>query len=347
MARKVRVGFVGTGGIANHHAKILEKLGDNEIVAACDIHRGRLDAFAERFEVKKLFEDYRDLVRVQEVEAVSVCTPNGVHMAPTVAALKEGKHVLVEKPIAMNAREGQAMVRAARASKKVFVIGFQRRFSPSAQAVKKAIDEGWLGKILHARCFALRRRGIPSWGVFGRKELNGGGPLIDIGVHTLECAHYLMGKPRPVSASGACFTYMGNKKPQALCSWGQWDYKTYNVEDLASGWIRFENGSTLYLESSFAAHIEEEDSNIILMGTRGGASVDPPKLFTDMAGLMYNLTPTYCGQQDCFEVKMSHWLDCIRTGKLSDSPGEDGWVVQKMLDAIYQSSEKGKEVRIR
>ena len=346
MAKVVRLGIVGTGGIARHQSNWLQKIGGCEIVAGCDIKKDVLEKFGQDYKVERLFEDYRDLVKLKDLDAVSVCTPNGVHMAPTVAALKAGKHVMVEKPIAMNAREGQAMVDAARRAKRILIIGFQRRFSPEAQTVKRAVDEGLLGKILYARCKALRRRGIPSWGVFGRKELNGGGPLIDIGVHTLECAHYLMGKPRPILASGACYTYIGNRKSEALCGWGEWDYKTYNVEDLAVGFIRFENGATLLLESSFAAHIDKDDGNIVLMGDKGGASVEPPALYTDLAGRMYNLTPEHSGDKDCFGQKMEKFLECVRTGKPPEAPGSDGLVVQKMLDGIYKSAELGREVRI-
>jgi len=347
MAKKVKIGIVGTGGIARHHANLLKKIGDNEIVAGCDIKPDVLKDYAETYGVAKTFEDYNDLVKLKELDAVSVCTPNGVHMPPAVAALKAGKHVICEKPLAMNASECRKMVKAAKEAGKLLVIGFQQRFSPNSQTIKRAIDEGILGKILYVRAKALRRRGIPSWGVFGQKELNGGGPLIDIGVHTLECCHYLIGKPKPIAASGQCYTYIGNKKPQAICGWGEWDYKTYNVEDLAVGFIRFENGATLFLESSFAAHIEKDSGEITIMGTKGGATVDPPQIYTDTAGAMYNMSPQFCGKQDCFEYKLSHFLDCVRTGKKSQAPGEDGLMVQQMLDGIYKSSELGKEIRIR
>lgn len=348
MSKIVKLGIVGTGGIARHQSNWIKKIGGCEIIAGCDIKKDVLDAYAQEYGVPKqnLFSDFHQMVKLKELDAVSVCTPNGVHMAPTIAALKARKHVMVEKPLAMNAKEGQAMVNAAKASGKLFIIGFQRRFSPTAQTIKKAVDEGLLGRILYVRAKALRRRGIPPWGVFGSKELNGGGPLIDIGVHTLECAHYLIGKPRPVSASGACYTYIGNKKPEALCDWGEWDPKAYTVEDLAVGFIRFETGATLVLESSFAAHIEKDEGEITIMGEKGGASVDPPVIFTDVAGRMVNMTPQFSGNKDCFQIKMEKFLDCVRTGRPSEAPGEDGLAVQKMLDGIYLSAEKGKEVPI-
>jgi predicted dehydrogenase len=208
------------------------------------------------------------------------------------------------------------------------------------------VASGSFGDILYVRCQALRRRGIPSWGVFGRKDLQGGGPMIDIGVHILEMAHFIIGAPKPVSASAACYTYIGDQKPEALCSWGAWDYKTYTVEDLAVGFVRFANGATLTVESSFAAHIEKDVFTIQVMGTKGGATYDPLQIFTDDQGYMVNLTPAFAGSGDNFAYKMSHFVECVRDGKKSEAPGEDGLAVQRILDAIYKSASLKREVRL-
>jgi len=344
--QKVKVGIIGTGGIAHHHIRTLKARDDAEVVAACDIRPEALEAAAERWEIPHLFEDYRALLRLKDLDAVSICTPNYFHSKPALAALRAGKHVMVEKPMAMNAREAARMVEAAHKAGKILVVGFQLRYQAEVQMIKRAIDDGLLGRILYARCQALRRRGIPSWGVFGRKELQGGGPMIDIGVHILEVTHYLMGAPRPVAASAACYTYIGDKKPQVVTPWGAWDHKTYTVEDLAVGLIRFEDGSTLSIESSFAAHIERNVRNFVLMGEKGGATYDPPALHTDLSGTMFNLTPSFPGKVDVWERKMGDWIECIRTGRKPVASGEHGLVVQKMLDAMYRSAERGKEVAI-
>jgi predicted dehydrogenase len=248
--------------------------------------------------------------------------------------------------MAMNAGDAAAMCRAARSAGRRLQIGFQWRFSPAAQFIRKAYDAGDLGRILYVRCQALRRRGIPSWGVFGRKEIQGGGPMIDIGVHILEMAHYMMGKPAPVSATGSCYTYLGDRKPEVASPWGDWDYKTYTVEDLAVGMIRFATGATLVIESSFAAHIEKDVWNVSLMGDKGGAVLDPPMLFKDGVGHMLNLSPGFLPKTDAFQQKLQHFIDCIRTGCASEAPGEDGLLVQQMLDAIYRSAESGCTVDI-
>ncbi|MBU4201344.1 MAG: Gfo/Idh/MocA family oxidoreductase [Verrucomicrobia bacterium] len=220
MNKTVRIGFIGAGGIACWQAEQLKKIQGAQVVAAADVSDIALEKFKKQYNPPHVFKDWKQLLAMPDLDAVSVCTPNKMHCLPTLAALKAGKHVLVEKPMAMNANEAKAMVDAARKAKRLLQIGFQWRFTPAAQLLRKRVASGSFGDILYVRCQALRRRGIPSWGVFGRKDLQGGGPMIDIGVHILEMAHFIIGAPKPVSASAACYTYLGDKKPAALCSWG-------------------------------------------------------------------------------------------------------------------------------
>jgi len=342
----LNIGMIGAGGIAGLHVDCLKKIAGVNVLAACDVAEKSVKNTAEKYDIPHTFTDYKELLKMKELDAVSVCTPNFFHAEPTIAALEAGKHVMVEKPMAMNAKEAQAMVDAAKKAKRLLVIGFQHRYSPSAQTLKRMVNDDRLGKILYVRCQALRRRGIPNWGVFGRKELQGGGPMIDIGVHILETAHYVMGQPRPVAASGQCYTYLGDKKSDVVSQWPNWDFKTYSVEDLAVGMVRFDNGATLVIESSFAAHIEKDLFTFTIMGEKGGACFDPLKVFTDLSGTMVNVEPSYVGSDNMWNLKMRDWVESIRTGKKPTSPGEDGLVVQKMLDGVYKSSEAGKEVRI-
>ncbi len=346
MPKLVRVGVIGTGGIAMRQAQRLAELADVKIVAGCDVSEENLKKFAEKYPVPHTYKDFNEMVHLDEMDAVTVCTPNYMHKDPTIAALKAGKHVMVEKPMAMNAQEAQAMVDAAKRSAGRLTMGFQYRLSPAAQAIKRFIDQGTLGKMLFARCQALRRRGIPSWGVFGRKELQGGGPLIDIGVHIMECAHFLMGEPKPVAASAQMFTYLGNKPPEAQCPWGPWDWKTYTVEDLAVGLIRFDNGAVMSVEASFAAHIKEDVFNCQLMGDKGGCVLHPPSIFTDEAGAMVDIQPNYCGKWDSMDKKIDDWIADVRGEGHTQCPAISGLNVQKMLDGLYASAEAGKEVAI-
>jgi predicted dehydrogenase len=226
------------------------------------------------------------------------------------------------------------------------IVGFQHRFDAKTKLIRDQIAANSFGKVLYVRAQALRRRGVPNWGVFGRKELQGGGPMIDIGVHILETAHYMIGSPRPVSCSAGVWTYMGNKPSEVASVWPGWDYQTYNVEDLACGLIRFDNGTVLVIESSFIAHIEKDIFNVTLMGEKGGAVWDTSQIFTDHGGYQMNMTPGWIGKWDVFEYKMKHFVEVCRDGRKNESPGEHGLMVQKMLDGVYASAEKGREVVI-
>lgn len=345
-----RIAFIGCGGIANHHANYLKKMPGVSIVAGCDIRQIALTTFKERHGVSRLFNSYEKMLKELkpgEVDAISVCTPNGVHAPATVAALKAGYHVLVEKPPAMNAREAETMVSAARKARKQLIIGFQHRFEPRSKVIKDYITAGDFGRILYVRAQALRRRGIPNFGVFGQKHLQGGGPLIDIGVHILETSHYLMGSPKPVTATGNTWTFMGNKPSSIVSTWANWDHKTYTVEDMAVGMIRFADGAMLTLESSFVAHLDKDIFNLQVFGEKGGAIWDISQIFLDHNHYMLSASPNFIGSWDMWEYKMSHFVEVCRDGRKNESPGEDGLVVQKMLDGIYASAEKKQEVRIK
>jgi predicted dehydrogenase len=291
------------------------------------------------------------MLRKLKPDAVSVCSPNGAHCANTIAALKAGAHVLVEKPMAMNAKEAAEMVRTAKACGRKLVIGFQQRFDPRSTYLHEAVAAGEFGNILYGRVQALRRRGIPNWGVFGRKDLQGGGPMIDIGVHVLEMCHYVMGSPRPVAAVGNCFTYLGNKRSAVRSMWPNWDYKSYTVEDLAVGMIRFETGAMLNIEASFATHIDKDVWNFSLMGTKAGGTWDPPQIYCDRHGHMVNENPGWLpatGWGAIWPPKIRNFVAHVRHGQPTLAPAEDGLMVQKMLDAIYASANRGgREVVIR
>ena len=345
--REVRVGLIGAGAIGRHYLKVFRNVTGGRIVAAADVSAESLAAALKEEGSLRTFRDHQEMLRAEDLDAVVVATPNKLHCQPTLDALAAGLAVLVEKPMAMNAADAGRMCAAARRARRLLMIGFQQRFHPATRLIRQAVAAGQFGKILYVRCQALRRRGIPSWGTFGRRDIQGGGPLIDIGVHILEMAHYMAGKPAPVAAEGACYTYLGNRKPAAATAWGPWDHTTYTVEDLAVGWLRFRNGMTLTIESSFAAHIEKDVWNVTLMGEHGGAQFDPLMLFKDELGHMLNITPAFLPGQDAFQYKVQHFLDCVRTGCACEAPAEDGLVVQKMLDAIYRSAVTGRAVAIR
>ena len=343
--RKLRVGFIGCGGIAQLQMTHLKTYPDVELVAASDVSEAALAKTREQRGVKNIYTDHRKMLRRESLDAVSVCTPNGAHAENSIAALQAGCHVLVEKPLAMNAREGQAMLAAAAKADRRLIIAFQWRFNPAVQFFRRLHAQGMFGRVLFMKCQAIRRRGIPNWGVFGRKDLQGGGPLIDIGVHIMEAAHYVMGSPKPVAASGSIFRSIGDKPCNVACMWPGWDHKTYTVEDLAVGQIRFENGAIMQVEASFAAHARDV-WNFSFMGEKGGGELDPLVMHTDRDGYMVDLKPAYLPQHDAFERKMRGFVDTALYNKPSVAPAEAGLMIQKMIDGIYLSAEKGKEVAL-
>lgn len=338
-------GIVGTGGIARQFTQDLLLTG-HTVTAAGSRTRAGADQFAGHFGLPAAHASYEALVADPAVDLVYVATPHPWHYPNAALALEAGKHVMVEKPMAMNAAEAQRMLDAARRAGRQLIVGFQHRFEPKSRFIHQQVADGNFGKVLYVRAQALRRRGIPSWGVFGRKEIQGGGPLIDIGVHILETAHYLIGSPRPISATGKVFTYLGNLPASAMAPWGPWDHSTYTVEDLAVGMIRFENGTMMTVESSFAAHIEKDVFNITILGERGGADWESRTIYTDQGGYMVNSTAQYLGSWDHFQYKMNHFVEVCRDGKPSEVPPEHGLMVQQMLDAIYASAATGREVEI-
>lgn len=340
-ARKLRYGFIGAGGIAGAHLRDLVRREDVELVAMADISEAAMRRHKEQFGIPTMYAEWPAMLAAENLDAVSVCTPNKLHEQPVIDALNAGCHVLCEKPLAHSAEAGERMVAAAEANDRKLVIGFQYRYHARTQYLRQAFDAGQFGKVLYARIRAIRRRGIPNWGVFGRKELQGGGPLIDIGVHVLEMAHYAMGSPRPLSATADMFTYIGNQPSNRVESaWKGWDHETYTVEDLAVGRIRFANGAVAHVEAAFACH-GEDAWNFDLMGDAGGASWDPPHIYTDEHGHMVDKTPGWLSRESMFTRKMNNFVDHCLYDKPTLAPGTDGLAVQRMLDALYRSAEDG------
>ena len=345
--KTLNIGIIGTGGIGSGiHCPAVKAQPDVKLLAVCDTREEVVREVAEKFEVPHVFTDYEKLLEMGEIDAVHVCTPNIFHMPPTVAALNAGKHVLVEKPIARNAVEGAKMVEAARKTGKKLMVAHNMRFTAESQYLKRVIDAGELGEIYFGRVWALRRRGIPGWGVFIDKEQQGGGPLIDIGVHVVDLALFLMGHPKPTSASGTAFTKIGNT-PGHIGKWGPWDHTEYTVEDYAAGFIRLDNGASIALESSFAANLGQESLNVALMGTRGGADTSPLKVYGESNGALTDTTPAFIPEDGTsYEAEARAFYDCIANDTQPPVTGEQALNVMKILDALYESSDEGREVQI-
>ena len=355
--KKIAIGIIGFGGIAKAaHAPGYKRLPDEcEIVAAADIEPARLDeARSEKWNIPNVFEDYKKMLEMPEIDAISVCTPNYIHMQPTLDAFAAGKHVLCEKPMAMNAGEAKQMIAAAAKAHKKLQIGFNMRFGSGPQAARRAVEEGVFGDIYYARARAVRRRGVPGWGVFIDKEKQGGGPLIDIGVHITDMTLWLMGHPKPIAASGQTYTKFGTREG-VLGQMGKWDPKKYTVEDFATALIRFDNGATLSLESSFIANLAKEEFSTHIFGTGAGAFLDGNanelSIFREEFGTLTDSKPGWLPRVESSHAEeIRAFVRAIRedipVAETGAATGEQALMVTQIMDAIYASSEAGREVLI-
>lgn len=341
----LKVGIIGAGGIAKdvHIPNYLKNNDRVQVVAIADVVFERAEEVARQYDIPYVFDSYQQMLADVKLDAVSVCVPNKFHMDATITALEAGCHVLCEKPPAMNAAEAKAMQEAAEKAGKILTYGFHYRHTAEVEMAKRFIDAGEMGHIYSTKVQAIRRRGIPGWGVFTNKELQGGGPLIDIGVHMLDTALYLMDYPEPEIVLGKTHQQIGNKKGVGLL--GDWDYENYSVEDMAVAMITFKNGATLILESAFAANVEKADTmQVSIMGNKGGADIFPLKIYQEKHETLIDVTPAYPPQIDVYEREITRFVDsCIEGTEPLSTPAQ-GVIIQQLIDAIYQSAETGKAI---
>ncbi len=363
---KVQIGIIGCGGIANQkHLPSLKTQKDRvDLVAFCDLIVERAEKAAKEYGTPdaKVYTDYNELLADPEIDAVNVLTPNVAHCPITVAAFKAGKHVICEKPMAHNPEAAKEMIDAWKTSGKKFTIGYQNRFRPEVQALHKSCEEGELGEIYYAKAHAVRRRAVPTWGVFPNKALQGGGPLIDIGTHALDITLWCMNNYEPDRVLGSVYYKLGHL-PQAVegNTFGPWDPETYEVEDSAFGFIKMKNGATIVLEASWALNmLESREAATTLCGTKAGAEIRSGNSY-QKDELIYNRGKNNLlmeehisgsGKVAYFEggvdspgaLEAKQWIDClIDESKEPLVRPEQAYVVTQILDAIYKSDAEGKE----
>lgn len=352
--KKIKIAVIGVGGISHSHIQAYQKNPNVELYAFCDINEKVLKAAGEKYGIQRLYTDEAEmLAALPEIEAVSVCTWNSAHAPCTIMALRAGKHVLCEKPMALNAAEAQTMLDTARECGKKLMIGFVRRFGNDTAIMQDFIKEGALGEIYYAKATYLRRNGNPG-GWFGDKSRSGGGPLIDLGVHVIDLTRYLMGNPKPVSVYGATFNKLGNRKglkdKVGYTSVSKTNDDICDVEDFATALVRYDNGAVLSVEASFCLNLKKDVGNIELFGTRGGLKLDPElEIYTDNCGYLTNVTldrSAALSFDGLFEKEINYFVDALLCDKDVYSIAEDGITVMRMLDGIYKSAEIGAEVKL-
>lgn len=365
---KLQVGIIGCGGIANnkHLPALKSQSALCDVVAFCDIVRERAVMAAANYGApdSKVYTDYKELLKDQEIDVVHVLTPNVAHCPITVAAFEAGKHVMCEKPMAHCTADARKMIDAWKKSGRKFTIGYQNRFRPEVQNLKKACDAGDLGEIYYGKAHAVRRRAVPTWGVFPNKALQGGGPLIDIGTHALDITLWCMNNYEPDTVSGKVFYKLGHL-PQATegNEFGPWDPETYEVEDSAMGFVRMKNGALINLEAAWAINLRDsKEASTTLCGTLSGAEILSGMGYP-VDQLIYNrgrngqlmeehISPK--GNVAYFEgangepgtVEAKQWLEAIIHDTEPLVKPEEAYVVTQILEAIYESDREGKEIRL-
>lgn len=349
---KLKIAIIGTGSISALHIEAYKKNPNVELYAFCDINEQRLKDAGNKHGVTQLFTNKDEMLgALPELDAVSVCTWNSAHAECSIAALNAGKHVLCEKPMAMNTQEALAMQEAAKKGGKLLMVGFVRRFGNDCRILQDFINTDYFGELYYAKATYLRRCGCPG-GWFGDISHSGGGPLIDLGVHVIDLVRYLMGNPKPVSVYGATFNKLGDRRNikgrGGYISAGKSENDLFNVEDLAAALIRFDNGAVLSVEASFSLNIKNDTGKIELFGTKAGAKIDPElELYSETNNYMTNVnlaTPSKLSFDGLFENEINHYVDCITNDVSCISPAADGVTMMTILDAIYESARTGHEV---
>lgn len=351
---RIKVAVIGTGGISNEHIQGYLKNPDADLYALCDINKERVESMAIKYNVplERTFTDKDQMLKaLPEIDAVSVCTWNNAHAECSIAALNAGKNVLCEKPMAMNQVEAKAMKEAADKAGKLLMIGFVRRHGNDCKVMHDYIQSGFLGDIYFAKAAYLRRNGSPG-GWFGDKSRSGGGPLIDLGVHVIDLVRYLMGNPQPISIYGATFYKLSDrpnlKSKDGYTSVEASEKDIFDVEDLATAMIRFDNGAVLTIDTSYSLNIKGGRGDIELFGTKAGAKLDPQvEMYSEINDYMVNLNfphDTSLSFDGLFAKEMDHFVDCITKGVNCIAPAQDGVDMMRILDGIYESARTGHEV---
>ena len=356
---QLNIGIIGCGGIANgKHLPSLKKVSEVKLVAFCDIDKEKAQLAANSYgsDISEVYENYRDLLADDAIDVVHICTPNNTHKMITVDALDAGKHVMCEKPMAKTTDEACEMIEAAKRNKKKLTIGYQNRFRGDSQHLHKVTERGDLGEIYFSKAHAIRRRAVPTWGVFLDEEQQGGGPLIDIGTHALDLTLWMMDNYEPESVMGSTFHKLG-KQENAANAWGSWDPKQFKVEDSAFGFIKMKNGATIILESSWALNsLEVDEAKCSLSGTQGGADMkEGLRIHGEDLGTLYtshveidNPGVDFFDSEsiDEAEEEARAWVKCIIDDLEPVVKPEEALVVTQILEAIYQSANTGKAVYI-
>lgn len=347
----LKIGIIGAGTISEFHIESYKKNPDVEIAVICDVNEAGAKKRAEQYQIPKYCSDYKEILADENIDAVSIVTPTFTHKNIVCEALRAGKHVLCEKPPAMNYEEACECEKTAKETGKILMYAFVVRFSNEAIFLKKYIDSGRMGKIYYAEASRMMRcNGIGGW--FINKDKAGGGALIDGAIHEIDLALYLMGYPKAVSVKG--FTSQINENlPDVMkgtgVAWNSSDINSYerSVESFASGYVHFENGACLYVKASWVLNCINEGRNVELCGTKSGIKFDGKKIdmvSVDDTGYYLESSPVLKDETDIFNEEINHFVNCCLGKEELICTPSNGTEIMKIISAIYESAKTGREV---
>ncbi len=356
--KKLKVGIIGTGWIAEAHIKEYKRMEDVEVVALADLIPGKAEAFKERYDVKgaRCYLSDMEMLENEKLDAVSVCTYNAQHAPCTIHALEHGVNVLLEKPFTVTLDEAIEVMKAEKKSGKILTIGFQPRMSANMQMIKKIVDSGELGQVYYLQAGGGRRHGIPTpYGTtFIEKETGGVGALGDIGSYSLDMLLNAVGYPKPLTVSGYTSDFFG-KDPGYYEKHPEYAEK-FGVDDFAAAFVRLEGGIILDFRISWAMHMDTCGDALIL-GTKGGLRIPstqcwngefdtPLTIYKNVAGQPTQYQVPLLPRTDMFYLKVRSFLDAIKEGGKASVPSSQIVYNQAIIDGIAKSAALGKEVEI-
>jgi predicted dehydrogenase len=315
-------------------------------VAIADLNTEVAGVEAKKHKIPQVYSDWREMIAKEKPDAVSVCVPNVHHREPVLGCLAAGLHVLCEKPLATSVAEAEEMFAAADAAGKSLMAAQNWRWNDNSRAIRRIVDSGDMGEVYYGEATALRRMGIPTWGKFHYKEHSHGGALLDVGVHMLDLAIYLMDNPKPVRVSAQMAAKFGKRPEVAKLLRNAWDPALFDVEDFAVALIHFDNNASLLLRASWATHIDAETFSVRLVGTEAGATTTPPVVYRNHAGIPVDekLLVPQADWTASYTREIAHWLKVVQGEAKPMVKAEETLNVQRIIDAAYRSAAEGREV---